>query len=150
MNKRESISYDYIRGLTDGEGSFTFSTNTKERRKTPSFCISMHIRDKKLLTKVRDTLGLRNRIYEYHYKGKDGYNRGPRAILIVREFGALKNIIIPLFYKNLYGNKSDQFEDWIEKIGNDPIVPEQFKFLHQLYKSGFYEKENKYQEASVG
>src|SRR6185369_16810324 len=104
------------------------SRNTKN----PVFALRMHIRDKLLLEKVRDKLNLKNKVYNYHYPGNDGFKRGPNAILIVREIGNLKNIIVPLFYKKLVGNKADQFEQWIDKIGNDPKVPDPYKFIHKI------------------
>lgn len=106
----------------------------------------MHVRDKKLLELVRDSLGLKNKVYEYDHKRNDGFKRGPQVMLIVRELGNIKNIIIPFFYKSLIGNKARQFDEWIEKIGKDPWVPEKFKFIYKLYKSGFYEKNNKFAE----
>lgn len=144
-----NISYEYVRGLVEGEGSFTFSTSTyikdtKLKTKVPAFVLKMHIRDKELIENVRNVLGLRNKIYEYHYPGKDGYKRGPQAILIVREFGQLKNIVIPFFYKRLRGNKAKQFQEWLEKIGSDPGVSKHFKFIYKIYKAGFYDKNPKY------
>jgi len=118
------LPYDYIRGLVEGEGSFTFSSNVAEGRKCPTFAIAMHIRDKELLESMRDTMGLKNRVYVYGPPvKKDGYKRGGRAILIVREFGPLKNIIIHFFYNRLKGNKGRQFNSWLEKIGSDTIGP---------------------------
>jgi len=114
MIQDKKLSYEYIRGLTEGEGTFTFSTSHKLRRKVPAFALRMHVRDKGLLEIVRDSMGLKNKIYEYDYKRNDGYKRGPQAILIVREFGQLKNIIVPFFYKRLKGNKGKQFNDWLE------------------------------------
>src|SRR3989344_3681635 len=120
------LTYDYIRGLVDGEGSFSFSTVTRrladgevKRFKIPTFAIGMHERDEDLLIAVRDTIGLPNKVYNYQPSYKDGYNRGRKAFLIVREFGSLKNIIIPFFYDNLAGFKAIQFNDWLEKIGSD-------------------------------
>ena len=138
------ISFDYIRGLVDGEGTFTFSSDLKLKRKIPAFSIKMHVRDRELLMKVRTAMGLRNSIYVYNHQGKDGSKRGPQAMLIVREFGQLKNIIIPFFHKKLIGNKRKQFEEWLEKIGNDPDVPESYKFLYKIYKAGFYDKNQKF------
>lgn len=132
------ISYEYIRGLVEGEGCFTFSKSNG--RKTPSFSINMHERDEELLKLVRDTLGLKNKIYNYKPYSKDGYKRGRKAILIVREIGSLKNIIVPFFYRRLVGNKGRQFEDWIRKIGEDPMVPLKFKIIHSIYIAGFYDK----------
>ncbi|MBI5220492.1 MAG: LAGLIDADG family homing endonuclease [Candidatus Liptonbacteria bacterium] len=144
MQKRATLGYDYVRGLAEGEGTFTFSSFTNkltgECRKVPAFAIKMHVRDKVLLEKVRDILGITNKIYVYNHQGKDGYIRGPQAMLIIREYGTLKNIIIPFFYGKLYGNKANQFEAWLERIGDDPSIPKSYKLLYQLYKSGFYDR----------
>ena len=145
--KRKNITYEYIRGLIDGEGSFTFSTRkqkmadgTIKNNKIPTFCISMHERDRDLLVKVRDKLGLKNNIYDISPYTKDGFNRERRAFLTVREFASLKNIIIPCFYNKLIGYKNDQFFSWLERIGTDPDVPKSYKLFYRLHKSGFYEK----------
>ncbi len=138
------LPYHYIRGLIEGEGSFTFSTNKNLRIKVPSFILRMHFRDQKLIRGVRDTLGINNRIYEYHYPKKDGYNRGPQAMLIVREFPRLKNVIVPFFYKRLYGNKGLQFEEWLIKIGTDPEVPELYRLIYRMHKTGFYDRNPKF------
>jgi hypothetical protein len=137
---QKEISYEYIRGLTEGEGCFSFSPDKNRGSMMPSFTIRMHERDKKLLTIVRDRLKLKNRVYEYNYPGKDGYKRGPTVTLIVREVGNLKNVIVPLFYKKLIGNKSIQFEKWMETIGNDQRVTRPYKFIYFLYKNGYYDK----------
>lgn len=134
----KQLSYEYIRGLVEGEGTFTFSTTNG--RKVPAFAIKMHHRDKKLLEGVRDALGLKNKVYVYNHQGNDGHKRAPRAMLIIREIGALKNVIVPLFYKNLYGNKGIRFSEWMEKIGTDPDVPDVYKFIYKIYKSGFYDR----------
>lgn len=147
------ITYDYIRGLTDGEGCFTFCTAGwmgMHKRKIPAFVIAMSKRDKDLLTLVKEKLGLRNKVYEYKPRsGKDGYKRDGMAILMVRDVGQLKNIIIPLFYKSLAGNKSKQLEEWIEKIGADPAVPEPYKFIYKLHKWGYYDSHQKFKDELV-
>mgnify|MGYP001607186065 FL=1 len=61
-------------------------------------------------------------------------------MLIVREVGSIKNTIIPFFYKKLKGNKGKQFLEWLEKFGSDSKVPATFKFIFQLYRSGFYDR----------
>jgi hypothetical protein len=139
IKMREEISYEYIRGLIEGEGSFTFSPNKINGTTTPSFAIRMHIRDKKMITMMRDKLKLKNRIYEYNYQGKDGSHRGPTVTLIVREVGNLKNIIVPLCYKKLVGNKSISFEKWMNIIGADPGITKGYKFINHLYELGFYD-----------
>ncbi len=136
------LTKEYIRGLVEGKGYFTFSTVNQKNKKIhiPSFQLRMHIRDKELLEATRDFIGIKNKVYTYYYPGKDGYKRGPVAFLIVREFPNLKNMIIPLFYDLLAGHKGIQFYEWLEKIGSDPLVPESFKFLYRLHKAGFYKK----------
>ena len=135
---KKGISYDYIRGLVEGEGCFTFSKISKNR-KIPSFAIGMSRRDKELLYLVKEKLKLRNKVYEYPPRiRKDGYKRGGMCMLVVRDFGQLKNIIIPVFYEKLRGNKAKQFEEWLEKIGSDPDVLESFRFLYKLHVNGFY------------
>jgi hypothetical protein len=136
MENIRSITYEYIRGLIEGEGSFTFSTNYSIGRKIPAFELRMHVRDKEMIENIRDILKLKNNVYVYHYPAG---NRGPQAMLIVREFGSLKNVIIPLCYKKLKGNKGIQFSAWLEKIENDPMVPKLYKFLYKFHVWGHFD-----------
>lgn len=139
-----NITHDYIRGLVQSAGRFTFTTSAKlgnlKSRKIPAFQLRMHADNQELLEAVKRSLGLKNRIYTYRYN-KDGANRKPIALLIVREFGSLKNIIIPLFYDQLTGDKGEEFNEWLKRMGSDPRVPKSYKFLHRLHKSGYYERE---------
>lgn len=139
------ISFEYIRGLSDGEGCFSFYPGSRKKNghkyKIPTFAIIMHERDRHLLELVRDALGLRNKIYERKPWRGDGYNRSPSVGLVVREFDQIKDIIIPLFYKRLKGYKARQFTDWLEKIGNDPDVSDRFKSLYRIYKWGIYDQD---------
>lgn len=148
------LSYEYIRGLVEGEGCFTFCSQTLERDqqlktisriKIPAFALAMSRRDTNLLELVKGTLGLRNRIYSYPPRiDRVSHNRQGMSMLIVRDVGQLKNIIVPLFHKKLHGNKAKQFEDWLEKIGADSEVPERYKFIHLLYKTGYFDKNKKF------
>lgn len=105
----------------------------------------MSKQDKDLIYLVKEKMGLRNKIYEYSRKErKDKYNRQSIIVLIVRDFGQLKNIIVPFFCKKLIGFKAKQFEDWLEKIGNDPDVQENYRFIYKIYKAGFYDKNPKF------
>jgi len=110
----EKLSFEYIRGLAEGEGSFTFSTSpsyppeklpdgTLKRIKVPAFVIGMHKRDEELLRKVRNTLGLQNTVYRYTRLCKRDKRIRHSAILIIREYLSIKDVIIPLFYKKLHG-----------------------------------------------
>ncbi len=142
-----AISNDYIRGLVVGEGCFTFNTrNGKNGLKVriPTFLICMHERDNDLLVSMRNFLGLKNKVYVYDSPNNDGHIRGRRTMLVVREIGRLKNIIVPLFYKKLIGFKAKQFEEWLENIGHDPSVPESYKLIYRLHQNGYYDKNPKF------
>lgn len=144
------LSNEYIRGLVEGEGSFTFCTSPggklNVKRKVPAFILQMHIRDKELIEAVKRQMGLKNKIYVYPPYLKDGIKRGWSARIIVREFNQLKDIIIPFFYKKLKGHKGKQFLDWLEKIGNDPDISDRFKSLYKLYKWGTYDNFPKFKD----
>lgn len=150
MQKR--LSYEYIRGLIDGEGCFTFYPVTRRIagqsiviKRYPTFVIGMSQRDDALIENLKYTLGIRNKIYRYKaVSRKDGYKRQGTTRLVVRDVGQLKNIIVPLFYKKLNAYKAKQFEDWLEKIGSDPLVPEEYKFIHKLYKWGYFDRNPKF------
>ena len=145
---KKIISYEYIRGLIEGEGCFTFYPGSKKadgrKYKLPTFVIEMHERDNDLLMLVKATLRLRNKIYYRDNQKKslkDAINHGNTVAIIVREFDQLKDTIVPLFYKKLHGHKGRQFMNWLEKIGNDPDISDRFKSLYRLYKWGIYDQE---------
>ena len=104
---RARMTDDYLRGLIEGEGHFGLDTKT-DGKKIPAFVLKMHVRDKELIEGVRDHLKLRNKVYEYRHQGRH------YAMLIVRDIGDLKNIIIPLCRGKLLGHKGTQFEWWIK------------------------------------
>lgn len=139
------LSNDYIRGLTDGEGCFTFFTVKFKRagkivtEKMPVFTIAMHVRDRWLITEVAEHLGIADNIYIHKAWTGDGHKRGDMAKFMVRSAAQLKDIIIPFFYQKLAGFKGDQFMEWLENIGNDPMVSQRYKILYKMYKSGYWE-----------
>jgi hypothetical protein len=149
------ISNEYIRGLVEGEGSFTFHPTSKRADgsiyKLPAFIISMHFRDRDLLNLIKGKMGLESKIY---YKipaiqiqnAKTGkkYLSDRQAILVVRDFKQLRDIIIPFFYKKLVGYKGIQFMEWLEKIGSDPGISDRFRSLYSLYKLGVYDNNPKF------
>lgn len=136
------LTAEYIRGFADGESTFTFSNRAgidkrgKKQFRRPSFVIKMHVRDKALLEAIRDYLGLKGRVYEYVYHGSDGRTRH-QAMLIVRNFAELKNIIVPFFLGKLHGHKGKQFIEWLEQLGGEDVAPD-FRLIYRLYKKGFY------------
>lgn len=145
-----NITYDYIRGFVQGTGTFTFTTSSNlgslRPRRIPAFQLRMHASDEQLLKAIRVKLKLKNKIYVYHYPGKDRANRKPIALLIVREIGALKDVIVPLFYNSLVGAKAEQFDEWLERIGSDPFVPKSYKILYRFHRSDFYRRTSKFKD----
>lgn len=147
-----NLSNEYIRGVIEGEGCFSFCSRPGTivcngvvlQPKIPAFLLTMHARDLELVEAIKEKMGLKNKVYVYRapalVTNKKVYTRGQKAMLIVRDFGSLKNIIIPFFYKKLKGNKGKQFEEWLERIGSEPFVPESYKLIYRLYKCGFYDK----------
>ncbi len=154
----QEISYEYIRGLIDGEGSFTFCTTPNLlkindevfKQRIPAFILSMNSRDKDLISSIRDRLGLKNRVYTYRltplHTFNKSYIRGSKSMLIVRDFPSLKNVIVPFFYEKLRGYKGIQFKAWLELIGTDPAVPSRYKLIYRLHKNGFYNQNNHFND----
>jgi len=146
------VSNEYVRGLVEGEGCFTFYPGWKRRNgrkyKIPAFIIAMLDRDADILSMVKEAMGLRNPIYfrKPYINKKTGYPVKRTAVLVVREFDQLKDIIIPFFHRKLKGHKGKQFIEWLEKIGSDPDVSDRFKSLYRLYKWGAYDKLPKFTE----
>lgn len=145
----EKLPPDYIRGLVEGEGTFTFSSRIQrlpdgstQRIKTPAFAIKMHERDEELLKSIRDSLKLTNKVYKYHYDQPDGVKRGKHVLLIVREIDQIRNIVIPFFYKKLRGYKAKQFSEWIKQMGNTDMS-KGTKETYNLFKSGYYDNPEK-------
>lgn len=124
----------------NNHGSFGFTSSGYYGNKTPAFQLKVNSGDKKILEEIKSHLGLKNKIYEYHYPGKEKSKRMPQAVLIVRDFNQLKDIIIPFFHNKLTGGKRSQFVEWLERVGKDPNISERFKSLYRLYKSGMYDK----------
>ncbi|MDP2704301.1 MAG: LAGLIDADG family homing endonuclease [bacterium] len=147
----KTISHEYIRGLVDGEGCFTFFTVPEWKKtengelvrlKRPVFTIQMNERDEKLLESVNYTLELSGRVYWQEAWRGDGVNRGPKVSIIVRNVLELRNKIIPIFYGKLHGHKGKQFIKWLEKMGEDDKTRES-RYLHMIYKKGFFEEWHK-------
>jgi len=137
------ITADYIRGLIDGEGCFSFC-NIPQRNKSgnklkiPAFILGMHERDKELIERVKRYLGVKNKIYILKAYTLDGFKRGKTARIMVRDFGELRDIIIPFFYNKLIGYKGKQLIEWLERIGHDPDIHPDYKVLYSLYKKGYF------------
>jgi uncharacterized secreted protein with C-terminal beta-propeller domain len=134
------ISDDFIRGLAQGQSSFTFQPRKSggKKQNIPVFVIKMGEEDLELLEGVRIYLGMHNKIYIVNPYLKDGKNRKPKTMLMIRDVGTLKNRIMPMFAGKLIGNKAVQFKSWIKRIEEDPNVAENYKILSRLYSCGYW------------
>ena len=135
--QRVKVSNEYLRGVVEGEGCFTFCTHGKI--KVPTFALQMHKRDTELLLTLSSRLRLHGSLYELAANNKGGITRGPAVRIMVRDALTIQNILIPFFYKKLRGYKGRQFEQWIAQMGSDPAVSKSFKEIYPLYASGYYE-----------
>jgi len=136
--KEEGLTYDYIRGLINSQGCFTFHTvpnrlsgGMVKKVKIPAFILTTHDRDEDLMATIRRYLDIEKRPYRVSKN---------TSKLVIRDLGTLKNIIIPICYNGLIGYRKRQFEFWLDKMGTDPDVPEQYKLLYRLYKKNFFDK----------
>ena len=135
------ITDEYLRGLIETEGCFTYCSvprRTKEGAKKasiPTFIFAMHERDRELVEVIKKYMGIDKKLYYYKSSSKDGYKRGGTVRLVVRDIGTIKNVIVPMFHEKLRGHKGRQFEAWIERMEK---VPDSFKLIPKLCKTGFY------------
>ncbi|MBI3627571.1 MAG: hypothetical protein HY220_02385 [Candidatus Sungbacteria bacterium] len=127
---RETLSLDFVAGLVVGEGTF-YWTMAGDGYKRPVFCLKMPIRDYNLVMDVRDSLGLTSeKVYEYHHGGRH------YAMLIVRNIGSLKNIVIPLLWPKLSGYKKRQFQWWFKQFKSSATNPS-YRFFHDAFRLKF-------------
>jgi len=140
--RSEELTHDYIRGLINGQGCFTFHTvpnrllgGVVKKVRIPAFILTTHDGEDDSMTAIRKCLNIEKEPY-----------RTSRSVfkLVIRDLGTLKNIIIPVCYNRLIGYKKQQFETWLNKMGTDPDVPDQYKLLYRLYKRGYFDQNPKF------
>ena len=143
------MSNDYVRGLVDGEGCFTFHTITGkfvkvsegkiEKLRRPVFAIAMCWRDEPLLEYVREVMGLHENLYRSSgFPGPGRENAQNKVALYSRSTSELLHNTIPFFYKKLHGFKGWQFELWLEEMGRTWMTSDS-RYLHRKYKEGYFE-----------
>lgn len=118
---REEISKlltpEYIRGLFEGEGTFSVHGKKPSGERIPCVVLKMHYRDKALIEAIRDYFDLKNKVYEYTHQGRHF------AMLSITDIPTLKNQVVPFFKNQLLGHKGMQFEEWLRM----------FPYLHGLH-----------------
>lgn len=102
------LTPEYIRGLFEGEGTFSVHGHRPDGERLPCVVLKMHYQDKALIEAIRDYFGLRNKVYEYTHQGRHF------AMLAITDIPTLKNKIVPFFKNQLLGHKGVQFEAWLK------------------------------------
>ncbi len=106
----KQLSLDFIAGLITSQGYFNWINQNKGCQKVPVFQLKMSVDNKNLIFAVRNTLRLKEPIYEYKQK------KSQFVLLLVRKKESIKKIIIPAFDNRLQGRKQKQFDQWKEKF----------------------------------
>lgn len=107
MDENHSPSLDFISGLISTGASFMWVK--QKQTEVPVFQIKMHISERPLLELIKQTLGLKEVIYEYNYASRQ------YVLMLVRKRSVIETTIIPTFDGRLFGVKKDQFEAWKKK-----------------------------------
>ena len=126
--KPELLSLDFIAGLIVGEGTFYWTTVKKTNKKIPVFALRMHIRDFELLTNVKYSLGVQEKVYEYQHGGRH------YSFLILRSYASIRKIIKDI-YPRLTGYKKLQFLKWFKGFKDS----DRFESIYYIFKSIFPE-----------
>lgn len=102
------LSLDFIAGLVAGEGSFMWIKQGGSE--IPVFQLKMHALERPLFEMVKETLGLKEKIYEYNHQNRH------YVVILVRKRTSIEDTIIPSFENRLYGLKKIQFDEWKNKF----------------------------------
>ncbi len=113
ITNTKKLSLDFIAGLITGEGYFSWINYNATNQKIAVFQLRMHYNDKDLVFAVRNTLKLKEPVYEYNYQDQKKLSLWRhQALLLVRRRETIKKIIIPAFDGRLSGLKEIQFNQW--------------------------------------
>ncbi|MDD4996311.1 MAG: LAGLIDADG family homing endonuclease [Patescibacteria group bacterium] len=130
----KNLSFDFIAGLICENGYFSWTYGNKNS-KNAVFQIRMRHNDKKLLFALKNSLGLKESIYEYEYQDKTKTSiRRHQIVLLVRKREVIKKIIIPALDGRLYGLKEKQFNKWKKEFFKQE-KKWQYHYVEKLSKS---------------
>lgn len=101
--------YQWLSGLTDGDGTFSFSLNNKRKRLwNCTFKIAASLRNWRILEECRKLLG-RGSINRRSGRGMGEFR--------IRDRKVLRSLIVPLFRQYpLYSNKAFYFHRWCRAL----------------------------------
>jgi len=113
----KKLSLDFIAGIITSQGYFGWVKQNKGKQKVAVFQIRMDYKDKDLIFSIRNSLGLKEAVYEYN---RPSQNKIPKkrhiSLFLVRRREIIKKIIIPAFNNRLFGLKKQQFNQWKEEF----------------------------------
>lgn len=113
ITNTKKLSLDFIAGVIAGQGYFGWVKQSKGQQKVAVFQLRMHYNDRNLVFAVKNTLGLKEPVYEYNYQDQKKPSLWRHSVLLlVRRREVIKKIIIPAFDDRLYGLKEQQFNQW--------------------------------------
>ena len=117
IKNTKHLSLDFIAGFITDKGYFSWVTYKKNKQKVAIFQLQMSYKDKDLIFAIKNSLGLKESIYEYKYQDKNKPLLSRHYIkLLVRRRETIKKIIIPTFEGRLHGLKQKQFNQWKQEF----------------------------------
>lgn len=134
ITNTKKLSLEFIAGLITGEGYFGWVNYNKTNQKVAIFQLRMHYNNKNLVFAVKNTLGLKESVYEYNYQDQKKPSLWRHhVLLLVRRREVIKKIIIPAFEGRLYGSKEKQFNQW-KKEFSEQEKKWQYHYVEKLPK----------------
>lgn len=105
--KTELLSLDFIAGIIAVTGSFLWANRNNEL--IPVFQIKMQATHKDLVTLVRDSLKLKEKVYEYKHQDRK------YVLLLIRKRSTIEHKLVPAIDGRLYGQAQVKFELWLRR-----------------------------------
>lgn len=131
------MNKDYVAGFIEGEGCF--HVHRQETRYQPKFCIQLRDDDKELLEKIRDAIGIDQKLYPMKaHKGSK-----PCVKLNISSIANNLKLVKYLGDNPFHGNKKLQYELWreavffhadiVNKFGKHQRRPDEVKKKLEMY-----------------
>lgn len=110
---------EYVTGLTDGEGTFTYSYTKQVNSIGLYFGIALNMKDLSLLKEVQEFFGCGKIYFAKAVKGKFSdptYISGPRAYFRINKHSELFRVIQHFSEHPLHGQKAKAYEIWTQMV----------------------------------
>lgn len=135
ITNTKELSLNFIAGLITAGGYFGWASQGKKGQKVAVFQVQMHYNDRELVFAIRNTLGLKEPIYEYNHQDRKKSSLKRHYVrLLVRRREVIKKIIIPAFEGRLYGLKGKQFNQWKQEFSKQE-KDWKYHYIEKLPKS---------------